>query len=261
MSETSQENSSNAQRKGLQPALEYLLAEKINTLLWMIRMGSIMFTVLYMIPLFGVNPYNYYYKALMSNAATSALRLHQRLHNVRFSFTREFFARLLLEDSCHYLFYSLIFLYVYPMTLVLLPIFLFAVLHFSSYSLALLDKLGQVDRSFYDGFLVSFFGSITERHSKKFFRLISFTEIFLMPLTIFMIFSGHGNILTPFIYYRFLTLRYASRRNPYTRAMFHEMKLFIEMCCNHSKCPTGIKVLCYKLMGFLSRLAPLTPTQ
>ncbi|XP_023236285.1 transmembrane protein 33-like [Centruroides sculpturatus] len=261
MSETSQENrenSSTPQRRGLQPALEFLLAEKINTLLWMIRMGSIMFTVLYMIPLFGINPYNYYYKALMSNAATSALRLHQRLHNVRFSFTREFFAQLLLEDSCHYLFYSLIFLYVYPMTLVLLPIFLFAVLHCSSYSLTLLNKLVGLENN---GDLINFFENVVNNQQKNFFRLIAFTEIFLMPLTIFMIFSGQGNILTPFIYYRFVTLRYASRRNPYTRAMFHLMKLTIETFCNHPKCPTGIRVLCYKLMGFISRLAPLTPTQ
>ena len=39
----------------------------------------------------------------MSNAATSALRLHQRLPRV--AFTREFLATLLLEDSAHYLLY------------------------------------------------------------------------------------------------------------------------------------------------------------
>ena len=34
--------------------------------------------------------------------------------------------------------------------------------------------------------------------------------------------------MTPFIYYHFLTLRYTSRRNPYTRNMFHELRLATE---------------------------------
>lgn len=64
--------------------------------------------------LFFRNPYNAYYKALLSNAATSALRLHQRLGRVQF--TAVFLRELVKEDSCHYLFYSLIFLYVAPIT-------------------------------------------------------------------------------------------------------------------------------------------------
>lgn len=67
--------------------------------------------------LFFRNPYNAYYKALMATAATSALRLHQRLHPV--SLTREFMMRLTSEDSCHYLFFCIIFLYVPPVTRIL----------------------------------------------------------------------------------------------------------------------------------------------
>lgn len=78
-----------------------------------------------------------YYKVLMANAVTSALRLNQRLPPIRF--TREFLSLLLIEDSCQYLFFSLIFLYVSPMILILVPIILFAVLHSASYSLTLLD--------------------------------------------------------------------------------------------------------------------------
>lgn len=255
MAEPTTETNASASRKGLLPMLQYMQVEKITTLLWMIRMGTIVFTVLYIIPLFGVNPYNCYYKALLSNAATSALRLHQRLRNVRFGFTREFLAQVLLEDSCHYLFFSLIFLYVYPMTLVLLPVFLFAVLHYSSHSLVLLEKLGKNA-----SVPARFFGTIVENQQKNFLRLISFTEIFLMPMAIFMIFSGKGNLLTPFVYYRFVTLRYASRRNPYTRTTFHELRMTLEMYLAHHNCPAGVRVLGYKLIGLVSRLAPTTPT-
>lgn len=82
-----------------------------------------------------------FYKVLIANAATSALRLHQRLPNIQF--TREFLSLLLLEDSCHYLFFSLIFLYVQPFVLVLFPVVLFAVLHSASYSLKMLDVSGK----------------------------------------------------------------------------------------------------------------------
>lgn len=53
------------------------------------------------------HPHSYYQKALLSNGVTSALRLHQRVPH--FQFSREYFGRLFLEDSAHYLFYSLIF--------------------------------------------------------------------------------------------------------------------------------------------------------
>lgn len=64
------------------------------------------------------NPYGFYQRALISNAATSALRLHQRLPH--FQFSREFFAMLFLEDSCHYLMFSLIFMNGYPITSILI---------------------------------------------------------------------------------------------------------------------------------------------
>jgi transmembrane protein 33 len=47
--------------------------------------------------------------------------------------------------------------------------------------------------------------------------------IFLYQVVIF-VFSGRTSIVTPFIFYRFLGLRYSSRRNPYTRAIFHELR-------------------------------------
>ena len=79
-------------------------------------------------------------QALMANGATSALRLHQRLPQVQFN--RQFLTLFLMEDSAHYLFFSIIFIFAAPITLVLAPVVLFAVLHFASYSLTLLDMLG-----------------------------------------------------------------------------------------------------------------------
>lgn len=78
-----------------------------------------------------------YNKVLLANAATSALRLHQRLP--AFQLSRAFLSQLFVEDSCHYLLYSFIFMYVSPVFLALVPVVSFAILHASSYSLKLLD--------------------------------------------------------------------------------------------------------------------------
>ena len=61
-----------------------------------------------------------YQKALLGSAATSALKLHQRLHGVQFQFSREYLQRLVVEDSCHYLLFSIVFLNSYPITSIII---------------------------------------------------------------------------------------------------------------------------------------------
>lgn len=126
------------QQTGNVPAkmIEHFKANKVDAAMWLMRLLGVVFTVGYILPIFG-NQQSAFNKVLLSNAAVSALRLHQRLP--AFTFSREFLARLFVEDSCHYLMYSLIFFNVQPTLLILVPIVLFAVLHASSYSLKLLD--------------------------------------------------------------------------------------------------------------------------
>lgn len=203
---SSESNDSSPQVEKGWPALkQHIVDNKIKFGLWVTRLFTIIFTVGYIIPIFGYfyllilelewclallvqvfkscsflsrNPYSIYYKVLMNNAATSALRLHQRVPRVQL--TRQFLETLLLEDSCHYLFYSLIFLYAAPVTcilfiyvvssiihslfhilnvsyfnkieswtdlyiVVLTPVFLFALMHLASYSLTLLDVSKQIN--------------------------------------------------------------------------------------------------------------------
>lgn len=115
-----------------------------------------------------------FYKVLMANAATSALRLHQRLPRIQF--TREFLGQLLSEDSCHYLFFSLIFLYVSPVILVAFPVALFAILHSASYSLTLLD----VSFKFY--FLIKGFNWVDMNNLINFPKFMENLLQFLCPL-------------------------------------------------------------------------------
>jgi len=231
----------------------HVLTHKIDLALWSTRLATMLFTIGYILPIFD-NPYNSYYKALMANAATSALRLHQRLPQVQL--TRQFLSQFLLEDSAHYLFFSLIFLYAAPITLVLAPVVLFALLHFASYSLTLLDTLG----------LNAWWGarwliSLVEFHSRNILRMVAFNEIFLMPFSVLMIFTGKTTILTPFLYYRFLGLRYASRRNPYCRTMCHELRLSMEALAYSPKCPGFVRNIIHKGVAFVSNLAPTMEAQ
>ncbi|XP_034250688.1 Krueppel homolog 2 [Thrips palmi] len=241
------------QPKGWDALRKHVLQYKIDVALWATRIATLVFTIGYFIPLFW-NPYNAYYKALMANAATSALRLHQRLHPV--SLTREFLMRLLTEDSCHYLFFCIIFLYVPPVTLVLLPVSLFALLHSASYSLQLLDTLGQ--NSWWGARLAI---SLVEFQSRNILRLISFSEIFLMPFTVVLILMGRAGLLTPFMYYQFLLMRYRSRRNPYTRNMFLELRALLENLANHPSAPGFVRNLIMTIVAFTCRLAPEVPAQ
>ena len=130
-----------APQSGLAVVIDHLTANKTDTVLWLTRWITIIFTFLYIIPLVpGLSTISCYQKVLIANAATSALRLHQRLP--AFQLSREFMALLLIEDSAHYLLFSIIFLFQNTITLALLPVALFAFLHLSSFTVILADKMG-----------------------------------------------------------------------------------------------------------------------
>lgn len=131
-----------APARGLGALKSLLLERRIDFGLWVTRVLSLYFALGYFLPLFGNAPQVSYSKCILASAATSALRLHQRKPVIRF--TREFGAEILSEDSFHYLGFCLIFLFNSGMlTGVLLPLVLFAVLHFASFSLTMLDALGR----------------------------------------------------------------------------------------------------------------------
>lgn len=68
--------------------------------------------------------------------------------------------------------------------------------------------------------------------------------------------------MTPFIYYHFLALRYSSRRNPYNRNMFHELRLATESFANSPKVPPFGKKILSTGISVIERLAPaIAPAQ
>lgn len=73
--------------------------------------------------------------------------------------------------------------------------------------------------------------------------------------------SGRAGIMTPFIYYHFLVLRYSSRRNPHTRNVFFELRLTIEGFANSDKTPAIFKKILHSGISLVSKLAPATVPQ
>ena len=94
----------------------FIMQDKISFVLWATRMFTIVCTLFFIFPFTGYDPNALYQKALMASAATSALKLHQRMASIRFQLSKEYLGRLIIEDSFHYLLFALIFLNVFPVT-------------------------------------------------------------------------------------------------------------------------------------------------
>lgn len=60
--------------------------------------------------------------------------------------------------------------------------------------------------------------------------------------------------MTPIVYYHFLVMRYSSRRNPYTRNAFAELRMATEALANRS--PPMVGKFLRTGVNFVSRLAP-----
>lgn len=236
------------------PVMTHLMANKVETLLWLTRIFTVVSTIMFMLPIFGGNPHSLYQRALIASAATSALRLHQRIPAVQLNM--EFLRRLFSEDSCHYLLFAILFISSYPITMAVVPVFLFALLHACSFTKALLNTMGPQSMQFLRNMIAKL-----EQQQVNILRFIACNEIFLMPAVTIMVFSGKATLFMPFIYYRFLTLRYSSRRNPYCRTLFSELRMTVEYLCSKPQCPQFVRNACYRCIGIISRLAPTVDNQ
>ena len=248
-SQQQQQQQPAGRRLGFDEIIHHVTTNPLYCLLFFTRMATLFFTLLHIVPFLNNNSsLSYYQKALLANGATSAIRLHQRLP--AFRLTREFMDQLLAEDSCHYLFFSLIFLSHNPITLVLLPIFLFAFLHLTRSVLTIVEELGGSRN------LLNSLSSFQSRYTPVMLQTVALSEIFIMPVIILALITGMGSIVAPFLYYRFIILRYASRRNPYSAQTFRQLRVTIETFAMRPECPNFIRNISFKLVHLTCRLAP-----
>lgn len=231
----------------------YVLQDRVTALLFLTRLFTVVCTFLYVIPISGYDINALYSKSLMASAATSALKLHQRMAGVPFQLNRVYFSQLMIEDSFHYLMFAIIFMSNVPITIVLMPVTAFALVHCAAYVKTLINLNGEQNSY---GPVRNLVMKITSK-DKDIMRFVAVNEIIIFPTIVVMIFAGKSTIFMPFVYYRFLSMRYQSRRNPYNRIMFYELRLAIEQACMHPSCPAFVRSACQRAIGIISRMAPV----
>ncbi|XP_041454353.1 transmembrane protein 33-like [Lytechinus variegatus] len=243
-------NGTTGGQSGFGKVVAYLTEFKVDAALWASRLATVVCSILYVFPLLGhAASLSCYQRALILNGLTSALRLHQRMPPLQFN--RMYLGQLLLEDSCHNLLYSLIFINSYPLTFVLTPVFLFALLHASSFTKKLANIAGPNSMPLLRRLVDKIIS-----HQVDILRFIALDEILIMPVLIFMMATGRMSLIAPFMYFRFLTFRYASRRNPYCKQIFHELRLRTEQYCSQPNTPAFLSNFLTKCINMLGRFAP-----
>lgn len=69
--------------------------------------------------------------------------------------------------------------------------------------------------------------------------------------------SGRAGLLTPIVYYQFLQLRLASRRNPFTRNVFIEITNTFSSIAMKPSVPEILRRLIGSLVELMRRLTPV----
>jgi len=237
---------------------QYLMANKYDAIFLFIRLYIVLAVFMYIVPVFGMEySLTCFKRVLLGSACISALRMHQRLPRITLS--KEFIRVLVMEDSFHYLIYSLLFLASHPQTIALVPILVFAVLHSASYTQKLFNATHT--NSSMANMVLQVTAKITERSMQtSILTFISSTEIMIFFVSIILLFAGRGSLLIPFFYYRFLQLRYMSTRNPYSRLVFGQFRMKIQELANNPSCPAMGKKALHFMISMASKLSPTTMT-
>lgn len=227
----------------------YVGTDRISFVMFLLRIYT-----LYAGFMATINPYSQHFsKVLMASAAVNALRLHQRIPHI--SLSAQTFQNILAEDSGHYLAFSLMFMSArQSASMVLMPLIAFGLMHACSYILKLFNETSAKQISFIKN-------SAQYIRSKNAFLLqfIAMNEIFLMPMVVYLAFTGNG-IFLPIIYYRFLLLRYASERNPYNRMCFQQLNVVALQFAQKPSCPGFVRKIVYQGQALIQRMAPQTQT-
>jgi hypothetical protein len=247
------QSSTSTSRSTSTSIVDYLKANAAESFYFVLRIVTIYFTALYVLPLTSASyQKTAYSKAFLSAAATNAFRLHQRMRaSTTPTFSRQFLQELMLEDSAHYLLYCVIFASSPSVTMALLPIFLYALLHSLNFIIKTASETGHGNSA-----LVQKATEFKGQHTANILGTIACAEIFVFPIFFAMIFMGRANIFFPFLYFRFLSLRYVSRRNPYTRMTFANLKMSLFNAASRPACPGLVRNIIYKTVGLIERFAP-----
>ncbi|XP_065844301.1 transmembrane protein 33-like [Oscarella lobularis] len=230
------------------PSLKDALSRrKKETALFLLRFACLFCSIAFIVPFIGNNWF--YSRALLLYAVVSVVRLSQRAP--AFEFSRQYLQQIFLEDSFHYLLYCFAFLGNFPLPFTVLPISLYCLLHTANFLKSIRESLPYTLQTFLVRLSTGLDGA-----SISIFRVIAFTEIILFPIIVVARIGGLGSVFNILLHYQFLTLRYLSRRNPYTKVAFNELRLKFESMAAHPSCPSIVRKAITRGIAFISRLSP-----
>lgn len=204
--------------RGWDAVIEHIKSRKIEFILAVTRALTVLCTISYLTGFPGPAQ-NRYKQALLMNAATSSLRLHQRMPPPQMNqLSRVYFTNLMKEDSFHYLIFPLMFFSGQPITLALLPCSLYALFNLAVYAISILDKLGDQDQ------LKVKISNFVAKYQQSLLHTIALSEVAMMPIVVVSVFTRVVSILVPLFYYRFLLLRYNSTRNAHLKLLVSQIR-------------------------------------
>jgi len=205
---------------GWDNVVEHIKSHRIDFILAVIRTLTVLCTVSYLIGFPGPSQ-NRFKQALLMNAAISSLRLHQRMPPPPMNqWSRAYFMNLIKEDSFHYLIFPFLFFTGQPITLALLPCFLYASFNIAVYSISILDILGNQEQ------LKLEISNFVTKYQQSLLHTVALSEVVLLPVVVIGTFTRVVGMLVPFLYYRFLILRYNSTRNAHLKLVISQIKAF-----------------------------------
>lgn len=203
---------------GWDAVIEHIKGHRIDFILAVTRALTVLCTLSYLIGFPGPAT-NRFKQALLMNAATSSLRLHQRMPPPPLNqLSRDYFLGLIREDSFHYFIFPFMFFTGQPITLALLPCALYALFNLAVYAISILDKLGNQEA------LKLEIGNFVAKYQQSLLHTIALSEVALMPTLVISVFTRVVSILVPLFYCRFLMLRYQSTRNAHLKLLISQIK-------------------------------------
>lgn len=203
---------------GWEAIIDHIKGHRIDFILAITRVLTVLCTLSYLIGFPGPSN-NRFKQALLMNAATSSLRLHQRMPPPPLNqLSRTYFMNLIKEDSFHYLIFPLMFFSGYPIALALLPCVLYALFNLARYAIEMLDKFGNQEQ------MKAKISELVTKYQQSLLHTVALSEVTLLPIVVIGLFTKSVAILVPIMYYRFLKLRYNSTRNAHLKLLVSQIK-------------------------------------
>ena len=204
--------------RGMDAVVQHISSHRVDFILAVTRALTVLCTISYLIGFPGPSS-NRFKQALLLNAATSSLRLHQRMRPPPLNqLNVSYFMNLVREDSFHYLIFPLMFFSGHPIALALLPCSLYAIFNLAVYAISMLEILGDQDH------LKRTISELVTKYQQSLLHTVALSEIALMPIVAIGVFNRFVGILVPILYYRFLMLRYNSTRNAHLKLLVSQIK-------------------------------------